>query len=191
MHCWGDEWFQKNGNDLNNAIDFIEENLHKYGIGVCGKEKYGTYRDEYLHFWNGGLYEILFGYRVWIGSHRRYKWSWLGELVNKIHRFIYYRLDYGCPKTIEGESLKDNSTRFKNRKWKGLIHYNSKIGLTKLVYNYQAKMYNKVFQLACKKWPNIIDELIVMIDGYKLIKPCKWGNVDGEEIHKKYWKSSI
>jgi len=191
MHCWGDEWFQKNGNDLNNAIDFIEKNLHKYGIGVCGKEKYGTYRDEYLHFWSGGLYEILFGYRVWIGSHRRYKWNWLGEIVNKIHRFIYYRLDYGTPEKYENESFEKYSTRFKNRKWKGLIHYNSKIGLTEFVYNYQSKMYNKVFQLACKKWPNIIDELIVMIDGYKLIKPCKWGNVDGEEIHKKYWKSSL
>jgi hypothetical protein len=22
-----------------------------------------------------------------------------------------------------------------------------------------------------------------------MVKPCKWGNIDGEKIHKKYWKT--
>ena len=63
MHTWGDEWFEEYGDDLNAAISYIENYLHKHHIGVCGKEKYGTYRDEYLRFWNGGIYQILFGYR--------------------------------------------------------------------------------------------------------------------------------
>jgi hypothetical protein len=75
MHEWGDEWFRKNGDDLYCAIDFIEKYLHKHHIGVCGKEKYGTYRDSWLRFWNGGLYEILFGYSARIGSWRKYKWQ--------------------------------------------------------------------------------------------------------------------
>ncbi|MDO4465568.1 MAG: hypothetical protein Q4C49_00970 [Bacillota bacterium] len=75
----------------------------------------------------------------------------------------------------------------KKRIWLGLIHINNKIGLTKLVNKFQAYQFNKTFQLACKKWPNIIDELISDIDGYEMIKPCKWGDVDGTEIHNKYW----
>ena len=85
-------------------------------------------------------------------------------------------------------SISEMEQQYNNRIWKGLCFYNDKIGLTKLVNNYQAKMYNKVFQQACKKWPDIIDELVVDTVGYEMIKPCKWGNVDGELIHSKYWK---
>ena len=46
MHTWGDEWFEQYGDDLNAAISYIENYLHKHHIGVCGKDKYGTYRDE-------------------------------------------------------------------------------------------------------------------------------------------------
>ena len=188
MHFWGDEWFKKNGDDLYNAIDFIEKYLRKHHIGICGKEKYGCYRDEYLRLWDGGLYTILFGYRCYIGTHNNYKWKWLKEFVDKIHHFIYYTLDCGTPESIEGESFEDYCVRYKNHKWKGLQHYSNQIGLTKLIQDRQAKHYNKAFQLACKKWPNVKDELIVMVDSYKMIKPCKWGDVDGEEIHNKYWK---
>jgi len=34
----------------------------------------------------------------------------------------------------------------------------------------------------------VIDELICDIDGYEMIKPCKYGNIDGVEIHNRYWK---
>ena len=187
MHYWGDEWFEKNGQDLYAAIDFIEAYLHKHHIGVCGKEKFGTYRDEYLRFWNGGLYQILFGYSAYIGTWHRYRWEWLKNLVNKIHQFIYFKLDEGSVDVIDGEPLESFSERFGKRKWKGLCHYNNKIGLTKFINDIQAKHYNIAFQKACKKWPNIIDELIVDVDGYKMIKPCKYGNVDGEAIHNKYW----
>ena len=188
MHYWGDEWFQKNGKDLYDAIDFIEDNLHKYGIGVCGKEKWGCYRDDFLRLWDGGLYTILFGYRCYIGTRKLSKYPKLKNIIDKLHHFIYFTLDNGTPKSIPNESLDQITEKYKNRKWKGLCYYSEKIGLLKLVHKFQAYGYNKTFQLACKKWPNVIDELISDITGYKMIKPCKWGNIDGEEIHKKYWK---
>ena len=45
MHYWGDNWFKKNGKDLNAAIEFIASNLHHYGrMQTSSKEKYGTVR---------------------------------------------------------------------------------------------------------------------------------------------------
>ena len=48
-HIWGDKWFQKYGDDLNDAINFIVEYVDKNGDGyflMC-KEKYGTIRYEH------------------------------------------------------------------------------------------------------------------------------------------------
>ena len=84
MHYWGDDWFQKNGKDLYDAIDFIEDNLHKYGIGVCGKEKWGCYRDDFLRLWDGGLYTILFGYRCHIGTWKLSKYPKLRNIIDKL-----------------------------------------------------------------------------------------------------------
>lgn len=188
MHYWGDSWFEQNGDDLYAAIYFIETNLPKYGISVCGKEKWGCYRDDFLHFWDGGLYTILFGHRCHIGTWNFRKYPKLQNFINKIHSFIYFKLDVGIINEIQGETLSENAERYKKRLWKGLQYYSKKIGLLKLVNKFQAYGYNKTFQLACKKWPNVIDELISDINGYKMIKPCKWGNIDGEKIHDKYWK---
>lgn len=189
MHYWGDEWFEENGNDLYAAIDFIEKYLRKHHIGICGKEKYGTYRDEYLRFWSGGLYPILFGHRVSIRTYVNYKYKWMETIANKFHSFIYFRIDLGSIEMLKDESLDDFRKRCKKRWWKGLEYYSEKTGLLKFVHDYQAKHYNYAFQLACKQWPNITNELIVMTDGYKMIKPCKYGDIDGEEIHNKYWNN--
>lgn len=48
--------------------------------------------------------------------------------------------------------------------------------------------YNRVFQEACKKWPDVTEELICDIDGWSMIHPCKWGDIDGKKIHDKHWK---
>ena len=56
MHRWGDDWFEKNGNDLSEAIHYIVNSCRTYGrIGSNGKEKYGTYRDS------------IYFYRAWWG----------------------------------------------------------------------------------------------------------------------------
>lgn len=189
MHYWGDDWFENNGKDLYAAIDFVENYLRKHHIGICGKEKYGSYRDEYLRFWDGGVYEILFGYSCFIGTYKHYKNEKLKNFINNIHHFIYYKIDQGTPSKKENETFEEYSIRYEKRLWKGLSYYSNKIGLVKLVHKYQSSIYNKAFQLACKKWPMVTEELIVDIDGYKMVKPCKWGNIDGEKIHNKYWKT--
>lgn len=194
MHYWGDEWFQKNGNDLYAAINYIEKNLHKHHIGVYGKEKWGCYRDDFLTFWNGGLYQILFGYRTYIGSFIKYPFKWMENLADKFHKFIYFTVDEGLYGKYWKYDTKDpnwleNLTKWKEKRWwKGIKYYAEKCGLRKLVNDHQAEMYNKIFQTACKKYPNVIEELIVDLVGYEMIKPGPFGNVDGVAIHNKYWK---
>ncbi len=60
-------------------------------------------------------------------------------------------------------------------------------GLLKLVWWYQEQIYNYAVQKMCKKYPNIVDELVADLDGYKFIKPGIFGYVDGKAIHHKYW----
>lgn len=198
MHYWGDEWFQKNGEDLYNAIDFVERELKKHHIGVCGKEKYGTYRDEYLRFWDGGLYQILFGYRLFHGPCIMSKrWQFMEKPLQWFHDFIYYVVDNGYTFGMLYRMHKNDDTKrqmddLKKRfvkldadgkeKWtyRGLCEFNRRIGLKKLVNDRQARQYNKTFQLAIKRWPNVAVELTCMTDGLKMIKPCKWGDFDAE-----------
>lgn len=207
MHYCDYDWFENNGKDLYDAIDFVEHFLRKHHIGVCGKEKYGTYRDEFLRFWDGGIYQILFGNRVRIGTFHKYEFKenendkfikqkkWFNKeispkivkFVDKIHHFIYFKIDLAVPHIPEGTNFNDFVLYYNKRKWLGLTHYSKKIGLLNLVHKHQANIYNKAFQLACNKWPIVQDELIAYVSGYRMIKPCKWGNIDGVKIHNKYW----
>lgn len=165
MHIWGDEWFIEHGKQLYEAIDVLEMRLRKWArVGVYGKEKYGTYRDECFQMWDGSITQIFFGYRA----------TYHLNIISKIMWYIDYYL------------IPTKKTKFGWLK-KGLANFNNWIGLTKLVNKWQAKMVNKTFQVTCKEYPDIVDELISDVDCYKLIKPCKWGDIDGEEIHKKYW----
>lgn len=44
-HEWGDAWFQKHGDELNEGIDFCLINWERWGrLNSHGKEKYGTFR---------------------------------------------------------------------------------------------------------------------------------------------------
>lgn len=165
MHYWGDEWFNKYGDQLYNAIDAFEKRIRKLAkCGVCGKEKFGTYRDDFFQMWDGSLVQILFGYKYC------YK-----EWYERIICFFDNRL-IPVKKTKYG--------------WKkvGLANFNRTIGLVKLVNKWQAKQLNKAAQLTCKEYPDVIDELLSDICFYECIKPCKWGNIDGVKIHNKYWK---
>lgn len=166
MHRWGDEWFQKYGSELNEAIRKLEDRIRKWAkAGVCGKEKWGCYVDEYLTLWDGSLTQIFFGYRA------TYKW-------NKISNVMWYLDHYLIPY---------KKTRFGWLKW-GIADFNRLIGLVRLVRWWQKRMINKAFQITCKEHPDIIDELILDTYNYEMIKPCKWGDIDGEKIHRKYWK---
>lgn len=198
MHYWNDEWFEKNGKDLYEAIDWVEKELRKNRIRVCGKEKYGTYRDEYLCWWDGSLTQLLYGPNKYLRPpYRVSKIEWFNRLQEKLCGFIYWRIDSGWTREMMRE--KDNDKLMK------LIHerfsdkdgnpvdrgLRTKVMKTKFYKRYcqrRKDAYNKVFQLACKRWPHLSDELISDIDGWEWIKPCKWGDADGEAIHYKYWK---
>lgn len=198
MHYWNDEWFEKNGKDLYEAIDWVEKELRKNRIRVCGKEKYGTYRDEYLCWWDGSLTQLLYGPNKYLRPpYRVSKIEWFNRLKEKLCDFIYWRIDSGWTREMMRE--KDNDKLMK------LIHerfsdkdgnpvdrgLRTKVMKTKFYKRYcqrRKDAYNKVFQLACKRWPHLSDELISDIDGWEWIKPCKWGDADGEAIHYKYWK---
>lgn len=167
MHCWGDEWFKKYGNQLYNAIDMLEYRIKKWAkCRVYGKEKYGTYRDEYFSMWNGELSTIFFGYKLFHGS------NWYENLMWKIDNYL----------------IPVKKTKFGWYKV-GLANFNRAIGLVKLVNKWQVKQLNKAVQITCKEYPDVVGELLMDVCFYKCIKPCKWGDVDGEEIHKKYWKT--
>lgn len=148
MHEWGDKWFKENGNDLYSAIDGFEKKIRKYGcILVYGKEKWGTYRDEYLTFWDGGLHYFIYKSPIYIRN-----------------SFLYWKID-------------------------PIVKFITKYtGIHRLFVNYQKFIYNITMQLICKKYPNVVDEMISDINGYKIIKPCMFGDLDGEVIHKKYWR---
>lgn len=164
MHEWGDEWFQEHGQNLYDAIDFIEKRLRKAGICVYGKEKWGCWVDEYLKLWDGSLSPIFFGWHLFYNT-------WYLRLFRKIDYFLipYKKTKFGWLKF-------------------GVAEINKWLGLVDLVCKWQANQYNKAIQLACKKWPDVTEELIVDTEGYQMVKPCKWGDVDGELIHRKYWK---
>jgi len=166
MHMWGDEWFKRYGDQFYKAINVFEDRIHKWAkCGVYGKEKYGTYRDEYFQMWNGELGTIFFGYKLFHGG------SWYEKLVWYIDNYL----------------IPIKKTRFG---WlhAGIANFNRWIGLTKLVNKWQARMLNKAAQITCKEFPEVKDELLRDICFYKCIKPCKWGDIDGEALHKKYWK---
>lgn len=194
MHIWGDEWFDKHGDNLYAAIGYIEKNLRKNGIEAIGKEKYGTYRSEITGFWDGGIYQLLFGYRICIGPFRPSRIKWLNSLQVFFHKFIYWVIDNGW--TVKMITTKDNLEMIKERFTdengnfieRGFKSWMRKTAFYKRFTEKKKDTYNRVFQEACKKWPDVIDELIVDTDWYYLIEPGKYGNVSGKAIHDKYYE---
>ena len=69
-----------------------------------------------------------------------------------------------------------------------LADINRFIGLTWIIRKWQIKKINQLFQNVCKEHPDLIDELISDTDCYMYIKPGRYGDIDGEKIHNKYWK---
>jgi hypothetical protein len=149
MHIWGDDWFEKNGNNLDTAISYCVRFWRKYGrIGSHGKEKYGTFRD-HIDLWDGGLHTL-----IWPGY------------VRIVNSFIYFKLDRHI-----------------------FIPLTKYTGLCRLGQWYQSQVYNYAIQKMCKKYPDIIDELVSDLEGYRMVRPGIFGAVDGTVIHKKYWRS--
>lgn len=156
MHYWGDEWFQKYGTELNEAITELNQGLAKIHICVYGKEKYGTYRTDCFSLWDGSWYHWFHGYTPIIKQGNKSIWS-----------IIRYHID------------------------KYFMTYNWYTGITQNVRGWQIRKLNRLFQEVCKQHPDIVDELISDTDCYQYIKRCRYGKIDGDKIHKKYWKLFI
>lgn len=94
MHYWDDEWFEKYGDDLYAAMDYIRRYVRKYSrCHVSMKEKYGTIRYEYIFppwgsVWIRHYIKSPFKKTVEIDGHkftyRPYLWAWTGS-----HSWIY------------------------------------------------------------------------------------------------------
>lgn len=165
MHCWGDEWFTKYGDSFYKAIHKLESRIRSWAkVGISGKEKWGTYRDEYLTLWDGGITQLFFGYRA------TYQYNPISRILYRIDHYLIpiHKTKYGWRRV-------------------GLADLNRFLGITGLVHRWQSRMINKAFQVTCWEYPQFIDELICDVDCYEMIKPCQWGDIDGTEIHGKYW----
>lgn len=178
MHYWGDEWFKAHGDNLYAAIEELDRIFWKHRIACLTKEKYGTRREDMLSLWDGSWYRIIYGPKLYFSPAKYYKCMPIRRLVEFVHSLVYH---------IDHRLVPYKKTKY-GWLWGGLADFHRIVGLTKLVHKLQARTYNKVFQLVCKKYPDVVDELIVDAEGYKMIKPCKWGDVDGAEIHNRYWK---
>ena len=178
MHYWGDEWFQKHGDHLYAAIEETDKALREAGIACLTKEKYGTRREDLLKLWDGGWYTIIYGPKLYYSPSNYYKWPPFRKLVEAIHCIVYH---------IDHRLIPYKKTKY-GYLFAGVADFHRFLGIVRIVNKWQAKQYNKAFQLACKKYPDIVDELIMDAEGYKMIKACKWGDIDGEAIHNKHWK---
>lgn len=107
--------------------------------------------------------------------------KWGDEWFKKYGPDLYEAIDW-----IEEELRKSGIQIIGKEKWGSYCEEHCFFDENRLEEQYEA--YNKTFQLACQKWPYLTDELISDIDHYDLIKPGKYGEIDGKKIHDKYWK---
>lgn len=83
MHYWGDEWFEKYGNDLYEAERYIWRYVRKTtGCILISKEKYGTIRYERIMiptwFWRNLRFQVPFVYTKYGPKLWFFELSWLG-----------------------------------------------------------------------------------------------------------------
>lgn len=125
---------------------------------------------------NDAIYYCMDLWKKWgrIGSHGKEKFGsfrdnpvfWTGGLYNLMYPgyvwvkypFLYFKLDWYVIKPFT--------------KWTGL----HRLGLW-----YQYQVYNYGVQQTCKKYPNVIDEIVCGLERRDLIKPGIFGKIDGRK----------
>lgn len=123
----------------------------------------------------------------------------LDKGLRELHIFVCGKEKFGCYRTdffmLWGGSWLFWNGKFnvKHSKFQLTLDkicrwLNYRLGIVKLVRYWQKREINKLFQRICKEHPDIVDELISDTDCYMYIKPGKYGDIDGEKIHNKYWK---
>lgn len=187
-----DEYSERYYDELYDVIAELKAGFRKYNLHIYVSEKNGYVRDEVIQLWDGGIFLPLFGYCVSVDTYSKkglLKYDWVRDACNRFRRFIRYKVDKGIIPMREGETLQEYSDRSERRWWKGICHISEKTGLLKFVNDRKADKINRVFQEVCKRHPNLIDSIIRDLDCYPCIRPSKWGDTDGEKIHKKFWKN--
>ena len=85
MHIWGDDW--EHWDMLYKAIDEISNELRKVHIGFYSKEKYGTARFDFFHYWDGTIHGWFRPSYCCVHKPWRYFWSFDLKL-SKFFRLI-------------------------------------------------------------------------------------------------------
>lgn len=126
--------------------------------------------------------EILGSWRYWhVGSHGKEKYGTFRDHV------WFYSGNWAIH-----ELVKPGHVYYRWPRW--VMHLDLQLGraiqllhLYKPIQWYQKWVYNITIQRACRRYPEIIDELVSDLDFPELIRPGVFGNVDGLQIHSKYW----
>lgn len=72
--------------------------------------------------------------------------------------------------------------------WPLIRRANQALGLVFLFRMWQRAIYNYAVQKVCKRYPNLIDELVADLDLYEWVTPGIFGPIDGRAVHGKYWE---
>lgn len=118
MHYWGDEWFDKHGDDLYTAQRYISTHVKRYSrCNLISKEKYGTIRYEYILPPYGALFIRnrvhrywlhCYLYRVWTGYGW---WTTLRAVENAIEKWPHLEAelmqDLACNEELVGKEIHD------------------------------------------------------------------------------------
>lgn len=167
MHSIGDKWYQAYGNDLQDAISWIQTEMKKAHIFYESRVCNGLNDVSAVSFWNGGLFELIYGCVLHSrAEYRHYSCKWLEKLACSFRNWLRFTVDKKvvCPFTY----------------WTG-IHTR--------VLEHQVDEYNRIYQEAVKKWPYLKEELILGDEcGYMWIKPGDYGDVSGSRLYRQYWK---
>ena len=174
IHFWGDGW--AGWDELRAAINEMQPYIRKSRVLVYDKEKFGTYRFDIEHMYDGTLKSIIqpsynkdftwSAYNVWAYKHMPKLYSFFRKYicvsVNKILHYIS-AVDRALSKLVPDSFIS----------W---------------VRSKQLHMLNKGFQEVLLKHPSIVHEFVSDVDCWEHIKPFGDYIVDGSVIHNMHWK---
>ena len=102
MHMWGDEWFEKYGDDLHAAEDWLHEELkRRTWCTLLSKEKYGTIRYEHVVAPKSSPYFISYEIStpLWFfpkkyewGNLPRWRWNWSESRICKYWEYRAWKV---------------------------------------------------------------------------------------------------
>ena len=123
-------------------------------------------------------------------SHRWFQWLGIGSNGKEKYGTFRHHMNFYSGWWPVHELLKPGHAFYRwHRRWmllevnvlSPLVRYS---GLAWIVRKVQLYRYNAILQTACKRYPNVVEELIVDSEVPEAIKPGIWGRVDGQRIQE-------